>query len=211
MKVFKNKVSADIRKKLIDFFWTNKELHYFTNDMLKIRKPWQGITKELLEPIISNINVDTTSNLGDNYYYHKFSYFPHTDYQEKESYQVVFPLAIENKIDRQYFVIFDQKFKHNGRTFCGNLKMNEFDSNKVYRGHIKTEDATNLTNKPISTEFYNKYLNNNYSNQDLFWGLTGNAFEWIPGDIIVFNSKHIHATGKMNCDAKLGLVLRFEQ
>ena len=209
MKEFKNIISTTIQKDLIDFFWMTKDLHFFTNDMLKIRKPWQGITEELLEPILSNI-IDTTNNLGDNYYYHKFSYLPHTDYQEKESYNIVIPLAMENKIGQQCFVVFDQIFLHSGRTFCGNIEMEEFVSNKLYRGHIKTEDATGLTNKSIPNKFYNKYLNNNYP-EDLFWGLSGNAFEWIPGNIIVFNSRNIHCTGKMNCDAKLGLSLRFEQ
>ena len=37
---------------------------------------------------VSNI-IDTTNNLGDNYFYHKFSYLPHTDYQEKESYNIL--------------------------------------------------------------------------------------------------------------------------
>ena len=212
MDEFKNIINTDIRTELINFFWANKDLHFFTNDMLKIRKPWQGITEELLEPILSNI-IDTTNSLGDNYFYHKFSYLPHTDYQEKESYNVLIPLDIENKIDEQFFVVFDQMFLHNGRTFCGNLEMEEFVSNKLYRGHIKTEDATDITNKSMSTKFYNTYLDNSYPmcHQDLFWGLTGNAFEWIPGNIIVFDSRHIHCTGKMNCDAKLGLTLRFEQ
>tara|TARA_B100001964_G_C14004389_1_gene496457 strand:+ start:154 stop:786 length:633 start_codon:yes stop_codon:yes gene_type:complete len=210
MEEFKNKVSADIQKELINFFWANEDLHFFTNDMLKIRKPWQGITKELLEPILSNI-IDTTNNLGDNYYYHKFSYLPHTDYQEKESWQIVIPLAMENLIGQQSFVVFDQIFLHNGRTFCGNMEMEEFVSNKLYRGHIKTEDATDLTNKSIPNKFYNKYLSNNYP-EDLFWGLSpAGVFEWKPGNIMMFDSRHIHCTGKMNCDAKLGIALRFEQ
>jgi len=91
------------------------------------------------------------------------------------------------------------------------MEMEEFVSNKLYRGHIKTEDATDLTNKSIPNKFYNKYLSNNYP-EDLFWGLSpAGVFEWKPGNIMMFDSRHIHCTGKMNCDAKLGIALRFEQ
>jgi len=210
MREFKNILDVDIIKKLINFFWTNKDLHHNTNGMSKIDGPWQGITKKLLEPVLSNI-LDTRNNLGDNYFYHKYSYLPHVDYHKKESYNVLIPLELENTMDDQYFIIFDQLFLHEGRTFCGNLKIPEFSSNKIYKGKIKNEDASKLTNEDINLQFYQTYLQNEKRPLDLFWGLSGTAFKWVPGNVIVFNSRHIHCTGNMNCDAKLGLSLRFKQ
>lgn len=209
MNEFKNIISVDIIEELISFFWNNKDKHCSTNTMLKLNLPWQGI-KEFLEPVLSNI-IDTRNNLGDNYFHHKYSYLPHSDYHTKESYNVLIPLELENVADDQYFIIFDQLFLHEGRTFCGNMEIPEFDYNKTYKGKIKNEDASKLTNEDINLQFYQTYLQSEKRPLDLFWGLSGNAFKWIPGNVIVFNSRHIHCTGKMNCDAKLGLSLRFEQ
>ena len=212
MEEFKNIISTSIRKELTNFFWESKDKHYQTRTMLKIREPWNEITKELLEPILSNI-MNTRNNLGDNYFYHKYSYLPHCEcgYDNKESYNVLIPLELENAKDDQYFIIFDQLFLHIGNTFCGDLEISDFDHNKLYRGRIKDEDADNLTHKNIDLQFYKTYLESKSRSRELFWGLSGNVFNWEPGNVIIFDSRHIHCSGKMNCDAKLGLSLRFEQ
>ena len=43
---------------------------------------------------------------------------------------------------------------------------------------------------------------------DYLFGMSGTVFNWSPGDVIVFNSKYIHSTGKMQCLKKLGLSIR---
>ena len=63
----------------------------------------------------------------------------------------------------------------------------------------------------IDLQFYKTYLESKSRSRELFWGLSGNVFSWEPGNVIIFDSRHIHCSGKMNCDAKLGLSLRFEQ
>ena len=43
----------------------------------------------------------------------------------------------------------------------------------------------------------------------MFYGCTGHAVDFTPGDIIIFDSKFIHCTGSMLADYKIGLSLRF--
>jgi hypothetical protein len=44
----------------------------------------------------------------------------------------------------------------------------------------------------------------------LFFGLTGHALNYKPGNLLIFNSKYIHATGKMLAKHKIGLSLKFK-
>jgi hypothetical protein len=40
--------------------------------------------------------------------------------------------------------------------------------------------------------------------------MSGTSYDWIPGDIIIFDTQHIHATGNMKSKEKLGLSIRIE-
>jgi ectoine hydroxylase-related dioxygenase (phytanoyl-CoA dioxygenase family) len=45
----------------------------------------------------------------------------------------------------------------------------------------------------------------------MFWGLSGNVLPWQPGDVIMFNSSQIHATGRMpENTSKLGISMLFQ-
>ena len=37
-----------------------------------------------------------------------------------------------------------------------------------------------------------------------------NVVDYAPGNLIIFDSKYIHCTGKMKCEWKMGLSLRFK-
>ena len=44
----------------------------------------------------------------------------------------------------------------------------------------------------------------------MFKSCSGVALDFTPGNLIMFDSKYIHCTGKMNCKWKVGLSLRFK-
>jgi hypothetical protein len=84
----------------------------------------------------------------------------------------------------------------------------DFLSNKKILTRIcDTNGVINQSGKDIDDLLYND-LNNKYLSKEYMFGMNGDSFIWSPGSVIVFDSKFIHTTGKMNCSKKLGLSLR---
>ena len=73
----------------------------------------------------------------------------------------------------------------------------------------------NFTNKDIDAKFYESYCDPSsicHIKEKMF-GLTGKVYKWVPGDIILFNSSQIHASGRMPNgpdDHKLGITMLFK-
>lgn len=86
----------------------------------------------------------------------------------------------------------------------------EFSRNKVNKDSIfEDKDVIGCIDKEIDDNLY-AALENPFRPKELFYGLTGTIVDYKPGNLILFNSKYIHATGKMQAKYKIGLSLRFK-
>ena len=211
-KVLENIIPEENQNEIIELFNSSEHLRLNKNGMDKLNDPWSFDTIRKLEPIIQQY-VDTTKCIGDNVFKHKNPYFPHVDVKGYPCINFLIPLYI-NSGDQQYFIIFDQYVNNaNPKTWIGhNLKeiKGDFNVNKN-AGYIYKDDVSGLTDKDIDYEFYKEYLGESVKRRhDLFYGCTGHAIEYKPGNAIMFDSKYIHCTGKMNTDFKIGLSLRFK-
>lgn len=211
-QVHKNVIPKNIIDEILTFFNTNISLRENKNYMDKINDPWSYNVVNQLEPILNKF-INTEKNLGDNIYKHSYAYFPHTDtHPEYDSINALIPLFIQGN-NYQPFVIFDQ--------YCVNPKAKTwmisedtnttFEKNKVERQKISEDNQViGCTNKPVDSYLYENFLKNNHRPESLFYGLTGTAVTYKPGNLILFNSKYIHATGTMQAKYKIGLSLRFK-
>lgn len=166
---------------------------------------------EMIHDIIKNkVGIDKEYVLlGDNFYQHTTSYYPHTDCKQSNSWlNIVVPINLDRVREPQKFIVFDQQYNTNA-TWMGTYRMpGNFASNKTMNTRIcDTENVNNLTGMDISDDLYANISKKNLSKEELF-GLSGDVFDWTPGDLIVFNSKYIHVTGDMKCSRKLGLSIR---
>jgi hypothetical protein len=198
----------------LEKYFNNRTDHEVTQGMKKI--PIIGAEHdaeflELVHDIIKNrVGIDKEYVLlGDNFYQHTTSYFPHTDSRQKNSWlNILVPIKLDRAIGQQKFIVFDQQFNTNA-TWTGTCRMSgSFVSNKTMNQRIcDTENVSNLTDVDISDELYSNISKINLPKEEMF-GLSGHAFDWTPGDVIVFDSKYIHVTGAMQCSRKLGLSIR---
>jgi hypothetical protein len=212
--ILKNAMTADEVSFLENYFYTRDE-HIHTNGMKKY--PVLGTSHEseflkILDDIIKNkVGIDKEYELlGDNFYEHYGSYFPHTDSVQPNSWlNILVPIKLFGQKEIQKFIVFDQQYIQGNRTWMGTKKMTgDYVSNKKIEKRIFDSDGViNLTNIDIPDELYSDIWKFHFPKDELF-GLSGQSFDWIPGDIIVFNSRCIHTTGKMNCQKKLGLSIR---
>jgi hypothetical protein len=210
-KVLKDIIDLDKITKILDFFNSNNHLHENKMFMQKIINPWKYDVVNTLNEDISNY-IDTSTNIGDNIYKHYYPYYPHVDIDDSyPSVNFLIPLFVEDN-KTQHFVIFDQYVKNNKpKTWLGNTEITgEFVKNLKEKFIHNDPDVENCTNNPIDEMFYTDYLEQEGRSKDLFFGCSGNAVEFKPGDAIIFDSKFIHCTGKMNAEYKIGLSLRFK-
>jgi hypothetical protein len=210
-QIIENLIDKKIIDEILDFFHNNEHLRVKHMGMDKLEAPWDYPVVNQLSEIIKDY-VDVDKCLGDNIFKHNFPYFPHVDIDER--YPIVnflIPLYVENNT-QQHFVIFDQYVTDNmPRTWTGNLKFKkEFGKNKATSFIYNDKNVNNITDNEIDEEFYLKYLDQDYRDRELFQGCSGVAVEYKPGNVIMFDSKHIHCTGKMTAEYKMGLSLRFE-
>lgn len=210
--VHKNIIDSKIRSDIVNLFHNKEQLRDQSMTMDKLNHPWNYNEVRMLESILRQY-IDTSQNIGDNIYKHKYPYFPHVDVCDQyPSVNVVIPLYI-HKNKPQSFVIFDQYVTMNKpRTWMGSYDFStkDFEKNKKSKFIHEDNDIKNLTGLPIDDTFYQKYLDVDYFTPDLFFGLTGNAVDYKPGNLIIFDSKYVHCTGKMQAEYKIGLTLRFK-
>jgi len=207
-KVLKNVITKDNIQSILKLY-NNSTNRTTTVGMDKLQSPWSYSEINCLEEILSE-HIDTKENIGDNVYKHYFPYYPHVDIDERyPSINCLIPLYIDGG-HYQSFVIFDQYVTNTEpKTWVGNRKDLDFQKNKA-ASFVYLDDAVmNKTGKDIDDVFYKTYLENTNRNKDLFYSMSGTAVEYNPGDIILFDSKHIHCTGRMKTKYKIGCSLRF--
>ena len=167
---------------------------------------------ELSEQIKTNIDKDYTV-IGDNYYRHSKSYFPHCDAINEQAWlNIVIPLEQYEVFGQQKFVVFDQKWLGRNITWTGKIEIpGDFASNKkTNQRPVDSEFFSNGTGTELPQELWEQF-NKDYFDKDYFYSMNGTAYDWTPGDIVVFESQHIHATGIMQSAKKLGLSIRIEK
>lgn len=208
-----NALDIDDLKFLIDYYDSQTD-YIITNGMKKYPVITDPINNEFIDfinsMIATKLNITDYVLLGDNFYEHSHSYFPHCDATQENSWlNIVIPLKTYNQIATQKFIVFDQQYLGGGATWMGTYKMkNDFLHNKKIETNIvDTVNVIGSTNSDISEELYSA-LDHRFLPKDYMFGISGQAFDWTPHDIIVFDSKFIHSTGKMKCDKKLGLSIR---
>lgn len=199
----------------LEKYFNSRPEYTITNGMKKhliCNVPQDPGFLELLHDIIQNrIGIKEPYELiGDNFYEHSFSYFPHCDAAELNSWlNILLPIKLYDQIEEQKFIVFDQKYNAGNATWMGSYELiGDFLSNKKINTRIcDTEHVSDLTLTDIDDNLYND-VNKKYLSKEYLFGMSGDSFPWIPGNIIVFDSKFIHTTGKMNCSKKLGLSVR---
>lgn len=209
-KILENILTESDIKYLKQVF--DDENHYHTKGMEKASLPLHKIefhdfVTDLLENKISFNNYEI---VGDNFYRHSNSYFPHCDAIELNAWMnIVIPIELTEIYGQQKFIVFDQCWSGQNATWMGKFKLpGDFSSNKKREDRpCDSEHFCNGTKQELPENLWEN-LDQTYFDKDYFHGMSGTAYDWVPGHIIVFDSYHIHATGKMQCKSKLGLSIR---
>jgi len=210
-RVLENIIDLKKINEILDFFHTNIRLHENKMYMEKINRPW---SYEVINSLSDSIKeyVDVNVNIGDNIYKHSYPYYPHVDIDDSyPSVNFLIPLFVADN-NPQHFVIFDQYVENTKpKTWIGNLDLEgEFVKNTKDKFIHTDPYVKDCTGADIDDAFYKDYLEHAGRDKQLFFGCSGVAVEYKPGNAIMFDSKHIHCTGKMIADYKIGLSLRFK-
>jgi hypothetical protein len=167
-----------------------------------------GMNKASPGPATKSIDelMDGYERIGGNYYQHKKPYLPHTDHREewRDTVNVVVPLQTTDP--NASLVIFDQKYYRDSVTWCLHMKVKHFSVNTGVAGKPCDYDCDGLTDEPIDDDLY-EYLK--WAPKEQWYGLTGDAYSFTPGSAILFDNKHIHATGVLQ-GVKTGISLRYK-
>jgi hypothetical protein len=207
-------LSAEELKYFIDYYDSHE--HYVTKSMEKLAVPFDDteFMQKINDLITNKLNVTGDYKIvGDNYYKHSISYFPHCDATNEHAWlNIVIPLAQYQVFGFQKFVVFDQLWLGPNVTWMGNVDIaGDFASNKkTNQRPIDSEFLKQGTDLRLPEVLWQQFDSKNFD-RDYFHGLDGFAYNWTPGDIIVFDSQHIHATGIMKSKSKLGLSIRIER
>lgn len=215
--VFENAIPLDVCKYIKDFFDSRSDLHVHkpnNPNVVKINSPWSHL-KTVLNPILSRY-IKTINGQGGNIYKHTNLYSLHVD--SAEPYQMInvnIPIHLEVHDPVQHLVVFDQWVDNgNGKTWYGDredAKNYNFDHNKIASMTPWDDPGVyDKTEHDIDQQFYSDYLDFDNHKPSYFKGLSGTAYEWKPGNLIVFDSNNIHCTGKLIGPWKMGLLINFE-
>lgn len=213
-KVFENVFDKKVLAEILEYFETSSDV-VLHNGMEKLENPWLlPIIQDKIKPVLSKYFDTTLENLGDNIYKHNHPYFPHVDTSKTyPCFNVLIPIKVDRDLP-QKFCIFDQYVNRfeSGYTWVGNLYqfIKDFDYNKKRKFVYNDDIVVNPEVEQLDNDFFENYLQSKTFSKDLFKGLNGVAIDFKPGNLIVFDSKYIHCTGKFHGNWKVGLSLRFK-
>jgi len=197
----KNVISKDILDYCIKDYYSRDS---YSDPIMNKTSP--GNSLPMLHAICEQVFGRKLVYITGNFYKHTQPYLPHTDYKTYlgNSINVVIPLTYTDSAPS--LVIFDQTWEQDSVTWCMDHPVHYFEFNTGVKGCPYEYPVKNLTGKYISQELY-QYINH-YKHESLF-GLSGVAYSFEPGNIIVFDNRKIHCTSKFTGE-KLGLSLRFK-
>lgn len=201
-KYIKNILSSEQIQTLIEIY--NNEDSYQTDTMKKLTGG-KNLTSTM-EVLSESNDIDIDRIAICHYYKHKTPYYPHTDFHSEEKENLVIPLKVYDG-PNPYLIVFDQYYNGDGRTWTFNKDI-KFKVNKTAKCRPCDfgDDIHGLLNEDITDNLYN-YLN--HFPKKYWYGLSGTAYEFKPGNAIQFDSKKIHSTSRMYCKEKLGLTIRY--
>lgn len=170
-----------------------------------------GKALKWVEPFLYKLYPNIGRFLGGNFYRHRDPYYPHIDHQPQWPLAVNFLIPIYFEGPPVDLIVFDQRWHMSESTRSaidvltksfreGDTKMEPTD------GFPPACEIEGFTGRPIDEEFWCNYLH--YGRRH-YYGLSGKAFPFAPKSLIMFETKHIHCTGKFHNGNKLGLTLRY--
>lgn len=210
-RLVENIISTEEIESLKEIFKTYPHVYSYGMDKVLLPMDNKWFISFVTDLIERRLDIkDPYVVVGDNFYKHGTSYFPHCDAVEETAWlNIVLPIERYNVRGDQKFIVFDQTWSGRNITWLGDFKLNgDFHSNK----------KTN--NRPCDGEFFQggtgqelpeetwQHIEQKYFKKDYFHGMSGTAYTWTPGNAIVFDSNHIHSTGKMQSEQKLGISIR---
>lgn len=214
LKVFEDALSQETVDKIINYFYDNPDqwTHEATDaGVIKIDNPWE-VLKDIIQPELLKCFKAENGHHGW-IYRHVWQYHLHTDcFFEEPMVNVLIPLFVppEQKHD-QAFIVFDQTAEW-GYPMAWKLPDDPDATHKMnYRGTSTNQRPYDdprvhgCTEEPIDQELYDAI---GTDTKDFFHGLTGHNLDFKPGNVMIFDSLHLHALGKMD-NWKMGLVLHF--
>ena len=216
--IFENSIPLDVCNHIKDYFEYHTELHVNNANnpnVIKLNAPWKHF-REILEPILSKY-IKITRGYGGNVYKHSNLYTTHVDsHDQHQTINVMLPIFTPTPGLPQHFIVFDQWMDNGtGRTWYGDredIKLNgDFDLNKK-SASIPYLDPLVHDKTPfdIDPDFYSNYLEYPKHKMEYFKGLTGTAYEFKPGNLLIFNSNNLHCTGKLTNPWKMGMFINFD-
>lgn len=196
-----NVVTADVIDQCISDY--NSREQYQTDTMNKAQP---GDSLKLLHALCEQIIGHRLNYQSGNFYKHSTPYLPHTDYrvQQSNTINVVIPLHYTESLP--HLIIFDQIWEQNSLTWCMHYPVLYFEINTGVKGAPYEYPVKNLTGQEIDPVLYTTHLSM-YPKKYLH-GLSGTAYAFEPGSIMIFDNQHIHCTSKFTGE-KLGISLRF--
>ena len=216
--VIENAIPLEVCEHIKNFFETRTDLHEWKENnpnVIKINHPWKHLA-DVLDPIFRT-HFNPKNGNGGNIYKHTNVYTTHVDsFEQHQMINVLLPIYLPEDNIQQHFVVFDQWVDNGfGRTWYGDRsdisENGNFDFNKKAAITPYTDPLVHdKTNKDIDINFYNNYLDFPNHKPEYFKGLTGTAYNFKPGNMIMFNSNQLHTTGKLNVSWKLGLHINFD-
>jgi hypothetical protein len=198
-----NVIDSTILSRVINDYDSRKI--YDTNTM---NKTGPGDSLIAIQRILENALGRELEFVTGNFYKHTTPYLPHTDFKtyEQNYLNIVIPLSYSG--EQASLIVFDQIWDQDSITWCMHHTVHHFTYNIGVKGCPYEYPVNRLTGVDIDNTFYTQHLSH-YPKQCLF-GLSGTAYPFEPGSIIVFDNRHIHCTSKMNGE-KLGISLRFKE
>lgn len=176
-------------------------------DTSTMNKAEPGHSLQLLLPTIQKYLGPNVEFRSGNFYKHSLPYFPHTDFKVNQNNNINVVIPLEFTGTQASLVVFDQRWEHDSVTWCLDRPVMEFKVNTGVPGNPCDYDVIGLTNKDIDDNLYSKYLSK-YGKQ-CFFGLSGKAYPYEVGSMIIFDNRLIHATSTYQGE-KMGITLRFE-
>jgi len=169
-----------------------------------------GVHIDKISNIVEGILGKKVQFKSGNYYQHSKPYLPHTDWFSHldNNLNVVIPLEV-NCLAAQFpaLVVFNQKWKMNGVTWCMLHPVLKFNLNTGVKGNPNEYPIEGKTGITIDPDIAHGYLRH-YHPSDLF-GLSGSPYSFIVGSAIIFDNQRIHCTSYFE-GIKLGLSLRYK-
>jgi hypothetical protein len=211
-----NAIPLEVCEYIKNFFETRTDLHEWKENnpnVIKINHPWTHLG-DVLDPIFKKY-FKTVGGNGGNIYKHTNVYTTHVDsFETYQMINVLLPIYLPENA-QQHFVVFDQWVDNGfGQTWYGDRndihENGNFDFNKkLAQTPFNDPRVYDKTEHDIGNDFYNKYLDFSHHKPEYFKGLSGTAYDFKPGNMIMFNSNQLHTTGKLNVSWKLGLHINF--